>query len=100
MFEKALLHMIYELHRRGIKIPYDAVAKRLTIFGSGNAFKQALNKRRDVLLAEGHLVPPALQKIDLMTEANIRGYVRDLTSDNPFQARVLKWKEAYPDLEV
>jgi len=100
MFEKCLLHLIYEMHRRGIEIPYDAAVKRLAPWGTGNAFQQALNKLRDVMIAEGHLVPPALSKIDFMTEANVRGYVRDMTSDDPFKARLLKWDEEYEDLEV
>ena len=100
MFEKALLHLIYEMQRRGMDIPYDAAVKRLAPWGTGNAFQQALNKLRDIMIAEGHLVPPALQRVDLMAEADIRGYVRDMTSDDPFKARVLRWDERYEDLEV
>lgn len=88
--------MIYELTRQGVAIPYDDIANRLDPGSSGNALIQALNKQRDQLLAEGHLIPPTAQRDDPLAGI-IRGYVRDFNQKCPFVSRVVYWVERMPN---
>jgi hypothetical protein len=80
----------------GGRMPWERVAKRLAgIKCTGDALKQAMTKRRDLLLAEGHLIPPVLQTNDILSKLVVRGYTRDLTSDDPFTAVSVFWKDVW-----
>lgn len=101
MFEKVLLHLVYELNRRGIVIPYAQVVHRLSPGSSGASLQQSLNKLRDIMTAEGHLIPPLSGKLSLplsQSEVNIRGHIRDINSDDPFKTRIVGWDENIKDL--
>ncbi len=62
MVEKLLLHLQYECHCEGIKLPWDKVVHRLSTGSSGQSALQHINKLRDILITEGHMVPPLLGK--------------------------------------
>lgn len=55
-----------------------------------------LNKMRDVLITEGHMIPPAMGN-GIQPDPNIRGYVRDFNSEIPAGTRILRWTENYPN---
>ena len=96
MAEKLILIFQYELHHMDVKIPYDLIAHRLNPGASGGALKQYLSKLRDVLVVEGHMVPPALGKNTKKgPDGMIRGFVRDMESDNPTTTRPVDWREPY-----
>jgi hypothetical protein len=62
MAEKVLLHMQYELEQMGVAIPYDRIAHRLHPGSSAGAIQLFLGWTRERLVAEGHLVPPTLDR--------------------------------------
>lgn len=101
VFEILAFVIEFELHLDKVEIPWDRVAKRLAgIECTGDALKQAMAKRRDILLAEGHLIPPVLQKNDILSKLIIRGYTRDLTSDDPFTAVPVFWNQRWEFLDL
>jgi hypothetical protein len=97
MPEKLLLHIQYECHRAGIRLPWDDIVHRLSPGSSGPSATQMLNKLRDVLVAEGHMVPPLLGKGPQYYDESVRGYVRDMNAPNPTTMRALLWTEEYED---
>ncbi|RAL66362.1 hypothetical protein DID88_006031 [Monilinia fructigena] len=62
MMEKLILHIVFECRRANINLPWDKIAHRLCPASSGAAAQQFINKMRDVLITEGHLVPPPIGK--------------------------------------
>ncbi len=78
MAEKLLLHLQYECSRYKIDLPWDSIAHRLHPGSSGGAVLQHVNRLRNTLVAEGHLVPPICQKPGsrVTVDPKIRGYVR------------------------
>lgn len=94
--EKLLLHLMYELHLQGIKPPWDAIVKRLCDGSTGQAAIQHLHKLRDILVAEGHMVPPQMGKGNKI-DPTIRGYIRDMDSRIPTDVKVLRWGEFHED---
>lgn len=93
MYEKFLFCLLYELHRRGHEIPWDQVVHRLHPGSSGQSAQQALNKLREVMIVEGHFVPPLLGKVSQYIDEQVRGFVRDMASNNPHDVRVVMWDE-------
>lgn len=97
MIEKLILHLQYELHRRGVDIPWNHAVHRLSPGSSGQSATQHLNKLRDHLIAEGHLVPPLCGKVAVYQDPNIRGYVRDMNGPNVTTPRKVMWDEFIED---
>ena len=97
MVEKLLLHIQYECHRSQAMIPWDRAVERLSTGSSGASALQHLSKMRDVLITEGHMVPPLLGKKSVAQDPTIRGYIRDLESDKPTDTKVVRWGEYVED---
>ncbi|KAH8820580.1 hypothetical protein F5884DRAFT_744930 [Xylogone sp. PMI_703] len=97
MIEKLFYHVIYESHRAGIDLPWGAAVHRLSPGSSGQSAQQHLARFRDQLVAEGHLVPPLLGKRNIKQDPNIRGHVRDFTSEDPYAVRAVSWNEKIED---
>ena len=97
MIEKLILHVQYECHRRGLQIPWDHVVHRLSPGSSGPSALQYLNKLRDVLVIEGHMVPPLLGKVTVKQDPSIRGYIRDMNDEIPTTTRTVRWDEKCED---
>lgn len=91
--EKILLMVQYECHRDNITIPWDRIVHRLQPGSSGPSFIQHLNKMRDILVLEGHLIPPPLGKPNIPQDTTIRGLIRDFSSDDPTSTRMVGWNE-------
>lgn len=97
MVEKLLMHLMYESHRVGIKLPWDQAVTRLCPGSTGQTAVQMLQKLRDILIAEGHMVPPLMGKGQRVSDKNIRGYVRDMSSTTPTDVKVLCWGDPWED---
>ncbi|ESZ90074.1 hypothetical protein SBOR_9538 [Sclerotinia borealis F-4128] len=98
MMEKLILHIVFECRRAGINLPWDKIAHRLYPASSGAAAQQYINKMRDVLITEGHLVPPPLGK-KAVFDPSIRGYIRDMDAGDPRTSRPVGWDEEIVDLK-
>ncbi|CZT11749.1 uncharacterized protein RAG0_15812 [Rhynchosporium agropyri] len=99
MIEKLILHVQYECHKAGVQIPWDHVVHRLQPGSSGPSALQMMNKLRDVLVTEGHMIPPVLGKRTAPVDPTLRGYKRDLTSDIPTTTKAVRWTDECPDLK-
>lgn len=100
MAEKLLLHMQYECSRYKIDLPWDSIAHRLHPGSSGGAIIQHLNRLRNMLVAEGHLVPPICQKpgSKVFVDPKIRGYVRkDIEGPDTASTRAVPFTEEMDD---
>ncbi|KAF4629559.1 hypothetical protein G7Y89_g8588 [Cudoniella acicularis] len=97
MMEKLLLHTLYECQREGIVLPWDKIVHRLAPGSSGASALQHLNKIRDIIITEGHLVPPLIGKLGTPGSEGIRGYIRDMDSDIPTDTREVDWEEYIED---
>ena len=97
MVEKLMLHLQYECHRTDVKLPWDKVVERLSTGSSGASALQHLNKLRDILITEGHMVPPLLGKKSVPQDPTIRGFIRDLDAENPTDTKVVRWGENVED---
>lgn len=97
MIEKLFYHLMYESHRAGIDLPLAEAVHRLSPGSSGQSALQHLARFRDQLIAEGHLVPPLLGKRNVKHDPNIRGYIRDLASNDPYAVRTVTWDEKTED---
>ena len=97
MMEKFILHIQYECNQAGIHIPWDKVVHRLHPGSSGPAAQQFLNKLRDILVVEGHMVPPMLGKGQQYKDDSIRGYIRDMDDPNPTTVKIVRWNEVCED---
>ncbi|KAF8856307.1 hypothetical protein BDZ45DRAFT_478805 [Acephala macrosclerotiorum] len=93
MMEKLLLCIQYECHRDGLLIPWDKIVHRLNPGSSGPSAVQMLCKMREVLITEGHFIPPSLGKRSMMIDPKIRGYTRDKDKPEPWAARTVSWME-------
>lgn len=93
MAEKLLLMIQYECHRAEIPIPWDTIVHRIQPGSSGPAATQMLNKLRDILVVEGHMIPPPLGKTTIPQDPTIRGFIRDFTKEAPNAVRVVGWTE-------
>lgn len=98
MMEKLILHIVFECRRADINLPWDKIAHRLCPGSSGAAAQQYINKMRDVLITEGHLVPPPLGK-KAVFDPSIRGYIRDTDAEDPKASRSVGWLEEIVDLK-
>ncbi|KAF7872490.1 hypothetical protein EAF04_003411 [Stromatinia cepivora] len=98
MMEKLILHIVFECRRASINLPWDKIAHRLCPGSSGAAAQQYINKMRDVLITEGHLVPPPLGK-KAVFDPSIRGYIRDTDAEDPKAFRSVGWLENIADLK-
>ncbi|KAI1007618.1 hypothetical protein K3495_g613 [Podosphaera aphanis] len=96
MMEKLLLNVQYECFKAKLRIPWDEIVHRLEPGCSGPSAVQMLNKLRDVLITEGHMIPPAMGN-GIQPDPDVRGYVRDLESGIPGSTRILRWDENYPN---
>ncbi|KHJ30418.1 putative heat shock protein mitochondrial precursor protein [Erysiphe necator] len=96
MMEKLLLNIQYECFKAKIRIPWDEIVHRLEPGCSGPSAVQMLNKMRDVLITEGHMIPPAMGN-GIQPDPDIRGYVRDFSTEIPAGTRILRWTETYPN---
>jgi len=97
MIEKLMLHLQYEMHRRGIEVPWNEAVHRLSPGSSGQSATQHLNKIRDQLLTEGHLVPPLCGKVIQPQDPKIRGYIRDMGGESVVDSREVDWEEFIED---
>jgi hypothetical protein len=97
MMEKLMLHLQYECQRKGILLPWDKAVHRLSPGSSGTAAQQHINKIRDILIGEGHMVPPLIGKLGSAQSSHVRGYIRDEDSSDPSQAKVVNWGEVVED---
>jgi hypothetical protein len=97
MVEKLMLHLQYECHRANIKLPWDKVVDRLSTGSSGQSALQHINKLRDILITEGHMVPPLLGKHSIKPDPTVRGNIRDMKADKPTDTRVVRWGEGIED---
>jgi hypothetical protein len=100
MAEKLILNLQFECHRAGILLPWDAAVKRLHPGSKGNAALQHLLKLRDILITEGHLVPPLLGKRTVDLDPEVRGYIRNMMGNAPTDVRVVNWGENIVDRKV
>jgi hypothetical protein len=101
MFEKLLLHLHYEAELAGIKLPWDAAVHRLHSGSNEGAATQQLAKLREILLTEGHMVPPKAKvknKRGVEYHSQMRGYIRPDGSADPYEARIVGWGEKIVDL--
>lgn len=98
MMEKLILHIVFECRRANINLPWDKIAHRLCPASSGAAAQQFIHKMRDVLITEGHLVPPPIGK-KAVFDPNIRGYIRDMDAKDPKTSRSVGWDEEIVDLK-
>ncbi|KAK3387018.1 hypothetical protein B0H63DRAFT_447914 [Podospora didyma] len=87
MMEKLVLSIIYESARHGCELPWDAIAHRLHPGASGSAVQQQMQRTRKKLIAEGHVVPPPVQKpgSSVIVDQTIRGYVRAHPNTNDLE---------------
>ncbi|KAI0378366.1 hypothetical protein F5Y04DRAFT_283881 [Hypomontagnella monticulosa] len=94
MAEKALLCLVYELSLRNVDIPYSEANHRLNPGSSGKSLVHYMGRLRDMLIAEGHMVPPPT---GAHTDAEIRGYIREFPNDPTklTKARPLKYSEKW-----
>jgi hypothetical protein len=97
MMEKLMLHVQYECQRQGVQIPWDKVVHRLSPGSSGATAQQHLNKLRDQLVTEGHMVPPLIGKLGVPAPDAPRGYIRDMTSDDPHLTKEVFWSDHVED---
>ncbi|KAF5874253.1 putative heat shock protein mitochondrial precursor protein [Botrytis fragariae] len=98
MPEKLILCMVYECRRAELDIPWDNIAHRIRPGSSGAATIQHINKLREILIPEGHLVPPPFAKKNNV-DPNVRGYIRDMNSEDPKATRAVTWDEKIEDLK-
>lgn len=84
---------LYELKRAGIDadLPMAKAVARLNPGSSADSAKQRLNKRLDMLLNKGHLVPPPGGRLGAPGPEHIRGRVRDESGET----RYVTWKEVF-----
>ncbi|TGO32590.1 hypothetical protein BHYA_0304g00080 [Botrytis hyacinthi] len=92
MADKLIQCINYECRRRGLNIPWNDIAHRMDPGSSGAAAMQYVNKMREILIPEGHLVPPPFAKKNTVNP-NVRGYIRDMNSDDPKATREVTWEE-------
>ncbi|CZR53698.1 uncharacterized protein PAC_03578 [Phialocephala subalpina] len=93
MMEKLLLCIQYECHRDGLLIPWDKIVHRLNPGSSGPSACQMLCKLREVLISEGHFIPPSLGKQVMKIDPLVRGYTRDLDKAEPWAAKIVYWTD-------
>ncbi|TAQ86148.1 hypothetical protein B7494_g5526 [Chlorociboria aeruginascens] len=99
MIEKLVLHIVYECNRLNVVLPWNDIVSRLSPGSSGQSALQMLNKLRDVMVVEGHLVPPLMGKKGHGDDQGVRGYIRDLDGPAPTTVRVVDWNEEVEDLK-
>lgn len=99
MMEKLILNMAYECRRADLILPWDKIAHRLCPSSSGLAAQQFINRLRDILITEGHLVPPPLGALGKKSDSSIRGYIRDMNAQDPKTTRAVGWNEEIVDLK-
>jgi hypothetical protein len=98
MMAKLILHLQYECFKGGILLPWDKVAHRMSPGSSGPAIIQYLNKLRDYLVLEGHMIPPNMGKSSIVHDSKIRGYIRDLDVENdPYAVKSVRWDDIIED---
>jgi hypothetical protein len=97
MIEKLLLHVQYECQRQGVQIPWDKVVHRLSPGSSGATAQQHLNKVRDQLVAEGHMVPPLIGKLGAPAPDAPRGFIRDMSQNDPYVTKAVHWGDHVED---
>ncbi|KAF7936492.1 uncharacterized protein EAE97_007858 [Botrytis byssoidea] len=92
MAEKLIQCINYECRRKGLNIPWDDIAHRMDPGSSAAAVMQYINKMRETLIPEGHLVPPPFAKKNPVNP-KVRGMIRDMKSDDPKATREVTWDE-------
>ncbi|PVH80959.1 hypothetical protein DL98DRAFT_181551 [Cadophora sp. DSE1049] len=97
MIDKLVLHIQYECHKQGVQIPWDSIVHRLNPGSSGPSAIQMLNKLRDVLVTEGHMIPPVLGKATSPVDPTLRGYIRDMDSPYPTTTKAVRWTDDVTD---
>ncbi|TGO62539.1 hypothetical protein BCON_0019g00750 [Botryotinia convoluta] len=98
MMEKLILSIVYECRSAELSLPWDKIAHRVCPGSSGAAAIQHVNKLREILIPEGHLVPPPFGKKNTV-DPNVRGYIRDMDSEDPKATRPVTWDEEIDDLK-
>lgn len=97
MIDKLVLHIQYECHKQGVQIPWDSIVHRLNPGSSGPSATQMLNKLREVLVTEGHMIPPMLGKATSRVDPTLRGYIRDMDSPFPHKTKAVRWTDDVTD---
>ncbi|KAG9241311.1 hypothetical protein BJ878DRAFT_483065 [Calycina marina] len=98
--EQFLLHLQYETFQAGIDLPWEEAMQRFQPgCGGYNAMKQQFAKWREVLIAEGHMVPPPMKAMAGGRQRGgdkvVRGYVRDLNNPSPTATKQLLFTESW-----
>jgi hypothetical protein len=52
---------------------------------------------RDILITEGHMVPPLLGKASVPQDPTVRGYIRDMDAEKPTDTKAVRWGEKVED---
>ncbi|KAB5585964.1 hypothetical protein GE09DRAFT_1234777 [Coniochaeta sp. 2T2.1] len=96
MAEKLLLCIEYECSRQGIAIPWDDIAHRFHPGSTGAGMGQHFVRIRNIMAAEGHMVPPKLptRRDRGQVDSTIRGYIRrGVNEDGILLLRPIKYTE-------
>ncbi|KAK8086429.1 hypothetical protein PG994_001403 [Apiospora phragmitis] len=93
MYEKLLLNMYYECSKSGLDIPWEKIAHRLEPGTSKDAMLQTLERLRQTVLAEGHMVPPELGTKDHWTRGFTRVYPDSFQDEDILYSRPVGWLE-------
>lgn len=93
MIEKLFLHLIYECHRADVALPWQEIMKRFAPNSTPESAMQQLNRVRETLISEGHMVPPLLGRRSVAQKPDVRGIIRDMAQENPKATREVDWQE-------
>ncbi|KAK7948820.1 uncharacterized protein PG986_009706 [Apiospora aurea] len=93
MYEKLLLNMFYECGKAGFDMPWDKIAHRLDPGTSKEALLQAMERLRQTVLAEGHIVPPEVGTKDPWTRGFTRVHPDSFEDIDILYCRPVGWLE-------
>lgn len=79
MWEKAFLHLAFQVQKQGHEVPWQATAHALFPGMSGDALQQSCERLRSRCIAQGHLVPPKFGAQLGSQGQELRGVVRHNT---------------------
>ncbi|KAK6825807.1 hypothetical protein PG987_013301 [Apiospora arundinis] len=91
MYEKLLLNMYYECGKMGVEIPWDKIAHRVEPGTTKDAIHQAMERLRQTVLAEGHMVPPEIGIKDNWTRGFTRVYPDSFEDADILYCRPVGW---------
>ncbi|KAK7980010.1 heterokaryon incompatibility protein-domain-containing protein [Apiospora arundinis] len=91
MYEKLLLNMYYECGKMGVEVPWDKIAHRVEPGTTKDAIHQAMERLRQTVLAEGHMVPPEIGIKDNWTRGFTRVYPDSFEDADILYCRPVGW---------